>query len=194
MSDIDIAFFDVGGVLLTNGWDSDRRRKACAAYDLDWAEFEDRHQFVADAFETGQLGLAVYLERTVFYRPRDFSPDDFADTMRASSSALPGGLELIRELAATGLTLATINNESRMLNDHRIHTFGLDEIFQAFFSSCFLGVRKPDEAIYRMAFTVMAREPHRCVFVDDRAVNAEGARATGMRTIHHVDPPSTRAA
>lgn len=193
MSEIDVVFFDVGGVLLTNGWDSQRREEACAAFGLDWAEFEDRHQFVADRFETGHIDLDTYLDRTVFYRDRAFGIDDFAEVMRASSKELPEGMDLVRKLRSHDVVLATLNNESAALNDYRIRQFGLDKLFTAFFSSCYLGAKKPDDSIFRTALSVMAVAPERAVFVDDRDLNLECARRMGIHTVHHVDAETTES-
>ncbi|MGA7272797.1 MAG: HAD-IA family hydrolase [Acidimicrobiia bacterium] len=194
MSGIDVVFCDVGGVLLTNGWDHSQRHRACEHFDLDWEEFEDRHQFVAERFETGRIDLELYLERTVFYRERPFSVEDFAQTMRSGSRPLDGGIGLVRRIASTRLTMATINNESRALNEYRISRFGLDEIFTAFFSSCYLGVSKPDDQIFRIALAVMAVESERAVFIDDRPINIESAAGLGFHTIRHVDAATTERA
>ncbi len=194
MARVDVVFTDVGGVLLTNGWDHSQRRRACDHFDLDWEEFEDRHQFVAERFETGRIDLDLYLERTVFYRERSFSAADFAAAMRAGSSPLDGGIELVRRIASAGVTVATLNNESRALNEYRISRFGLDELFTAFFSSCYLGVSKPDDQIFITALAVMAVEPERALFIDDRPINIESAASLGIHTIHHVDPAITKEA
>ena len=114
MADIKVLFFDVGGVLLSNGWDRSSRRIACERFGLDWEEFQDRHEFVALDFEKGHLSISEYLGRTVFYRQRDFSEPGFIEFMKTQSTVLPGTLDLARELARTGkYLLATLNNESR---------------------------------------------------------------------------------
>lgn len=60
MAKITALFWDNGGVLLTNGWDRDARKRAVEKFQLDWADFEDRHELVLDAFETGVLSLDDY--------------------------------------------------------------------------------------------------------------------------------------
>lgn len=189
---IDTIFCDVGGVILTNGWDKPARTKVVADFDLDWEEFDERHKFIVDRFETGRCNLDDYLRLTVGHRPRDFSLDAFGAAMSAQSVPLDGGLELVEDLAATNLRLATLNNESRPLNDHRIATFGLASHFELFFSSAYLGVKKPDDAIYRMALEVTAASPQRCVFIDDRQPNLEPAMVLGIHTIHHQSVQQTR--
>jgi putative hydrolase of the HAD superfamily len=130
------------------------------------------------------LGLEEYLNRTVFYRQREFTPQQFKDFMLAQSQPYPESLAVMDRLARTRkYLLATLNNESLELNRYRIEHFGLRNYFTVFFSSCFLGVKKPDEAIYRLALQMTQRVPEECVFVDDRPLNLECARALGIRTI-----------
>lgn len=181
---ISAVFFDVGGVLLTNGWDRDCRLRVIDRFGLDWNEFSDRHDFVAQYFETGQLTLEEYLHRTVFHRDRDFTPTELFDAMKEASRELPGSLDVVRELHATDVFLATLNNESRELNEHRIETFELRRWFQVFFSSCYLGVKKPERPIYRMAVELTQRRPADVLFIDDRELNVECAADLGMDTIH----------
>ena len=152
------------------------------SFGLDWEEFQDRHEFVADAFETGHLALDEYLDRTVFYRDRPFTREDFVAGMRAESTPLPGALEYVAGLSGDYL-LATLNNESRELNEYRIETFGLKEIFSLFLTSSYLGVKKPDEAIYRRALDITQRKPEESVFIDDRSLNLECATDLGLHTI-----------
>ncbi|MGE0703821.1 MAG: HAD family hydrolase [Vicinamibacterales bacterium] len=191
MSRIVTIFFDVGGVCLTNGWDTGARQSAARHFSLDVEELERRHQALADALERGEQSLDGYLDRVVFHRYRSFSRDAFTRFMQEQSQPLGSALGLIRHLASAGsYTLATINNESRELNRYRIDTFRLSDIFSAFFSSCYLGVRKPDARIYEIALDVMQAEPATSLFVDDREENVEGARALGLHTIHVTDPRS----
>jgi putative hydrolase of the HAD superfamily len=194
MSDVKVLFFDVGGVLLTNGWDRDARRLACEHFDLDWEDFQDRHDFVAPDFETGRLTMEEYLHRTVFYRQQPFTEDEFVTFMKAQSAAMPESLALLSDLASSGdYVLATLNNESRELNDHRIETFGLRRFFSMFMSSCYLGMRKPEEDIYRVAVDVIQHLPEECVFIDDRMLNLECAERAGIHPIHFTDADQLRA-
>lgn len=181
-------FFDVGGVLLSNGWDRAERTAASERFHLDWKEFEDRHELVLHAFETGEMGLDEYLDRVIFYCPRSFSREEFANYIRAQSKELPGTMDVLRRLAATKMyLLCTLNNESRDMNAYRIQKFGLRRYFDVFLSSCYLGVRKPDEAIYRRALDITQRKGEECLFIDDRALNLECAAELGMRTIQFKD-------
>lgn len=188
-------FFDLGGVLLTNGWDRHSRRHCVESFGLDFEEFRDRHEFVSDAFETGRMTIDEYLDRTVFYRTRDFTRDSFREGMVAESKPYPEALAVVEELAASGrYLLATLNNESRELNQARIDRFELDRFFSVFFSSGFLGVKKPDQAIYRLALQITQRDPSECVFIDDRDLNLECARTEGMHAIHYESAAGLRSA
>ncbi|HWR52901.1 MAG TPA: HAD family phosphatase [Bryobacteraceae bacterium] len=179
-------FVDVGGVLLTNGWDRGSRQMAAERFGLDWDEFQERHELVVSDFDTGRIGLEEYLDRTVFAEPRDFTRDTFKTFMWEQSRPYPEALEFLAELAQSRkYLLATLNNESRELNQYRIRRFHLTDYFTLFFSSCFLGVRKPDEKIYRLVLEVTQHSPGDCLFVDDRALNVECARRVGMRAIQY---------
>ncbi len=185
---IQALFFDVGGVLLTNGWDRLDRRQAVDHFGLDWDEFEDRHELVVPAFERGQLSLEEYLDRTIFYRTRSFSRQDFENFMYNRSQPLTESLAFLDRLARTrDYLLATLNNESRELNAHRIERFRLREYFSVFFSSCYLGVKKPDRSIYTMVLQLTQRDPQECIFIDDRELNLECARSLGVHTVLFQD-------
>jgi len=189
---IKTVFFDIGGVLLTNAWDRHLRRLTADEFGLDYEEFQDRHEFVSHDFETGRMDLDEYLTRTVFYRDRSFSRTAFSKSMFAHSKALPGSLELLDEIAGTDLQLASLNNESRELNEHRIATFGLDARLSLFLSSCYLGVKKPEAAIYRMALRITQRLPQECLFIDDRQLNLECAADFGIEGLLFTDAADLR--
>jgi putative hydrolase of the HAD superfamily len=184
LTKITTLFCDVGGVILTNGWDSAARRAAIGKFQLDSAEFESRHALANPAFERGEISLNEYLERTIFYSKRTFSPRDFEDFMYAQSQSLPESLEFVRSMARSGRCLmAVINNEGAEINAYRIQQFGLRDIFAAFFSSCYVGIRKPEVGIYQIALRVMQRTADECIFVDDRPENVAGAVSAGMNGI-----------
>lgn len=186
-------FFDIGGVLLTDGWGHDSRRAAAEKFGLDWDEYSDRHEKVAHAIEINRITLERYLDRAIFYRPRPFTRDEFRDFIFAQSQPKPDSLRVAEELAESRrYFMATLNNEILELNVYRIEKFGLRRCFPDFFSSCFLGLRKPDEAIYRMVLQVTQRTPEECIFIDDREVNLECPRELGMNTILFKDAAQLR--
>ena len=182
--EIKAIFWDVGGVLLTNAWDHDQRDKAIAEFHLDKAEFEARHQMLVSSFERGKITLEEYLERTAFYRPRAFTREAFKVFMFSLSQPHDDVLEIARRLAhSCKYLMGTINNESRELNLYRAEKFGLREIFDVFVSSCFVGLRKPEEGIYRLALEISQKSPQESCFIDDRPLNVESAQRLGMHTI-----------
>lgn len=188
-------FFDIGGVLLTDGWGHVSRRAAADKFGLDWDEYSERHEKVAHAIETNRLSLDEYLKRTIFYRERSFSREEFRKFIFAQSQPHPETIEIARDLATSQkYFMATINNEILELNVYRLQTFGLRNIFPVFFSSCFLGIRKPDEAIYRLALQVAQRKAEECLFIDDREVNLECPREMGLQTILFESAPQLKDA
>jgi len=177
-------FWDVGGVLLTNAWDRTERAKALEHFHLDAEEFHDRHEMVVSSFERGKITLDEYLDRTVFYRPRPFERDAFRDYMFSLSQPFPEVLQFAQALTDSGkYFMGTINNESRELNNQRIEKFGLRKIFRLFISSCYVGFRKPERDIYRLALETTQIPAEDCCFIDDRALNLECAAKLGMHTI-----------
>jgi putative hydrolase of the HAD superfamily len=193
MANVKTIFWDNGGVILTNAWDRAARREAVEKFHLDGEDFEDRHELMLNAFETGQASLDEYLQRTIFYRPRLFTPGEFKAFMFSQSKPYPESLQLLKQLAAKQqYILAALNNESREINEYRIAQFGLRDYFVVFLSSCYLHVRKPDEAIYRLALEITQREPAECLIIDDRGLNLECARELGMQTIEFKNVPQLR--
>jgi putative hydrolase of the HAD superfamily len=193
MSDVTALFWDVGGVILTNGWDRNSRAAGARKFGLDWEEFQDRHELAFPAFETGKISLDTYLQRTIFYRARSFTREEFTAFMFSQSEEYPESRAVLSDVATTRkYFLATINNEPLEINERRIHQFNLRREFRAFFSSCYLGVRKPDEGIYKLALEVTQRSPDECLFIDDRELNLECARHLQMRTIHFQNAAQLR--
>lgn len=184
MSAIHAIFWDVGGVLLSNAWDHTERAAALEHFRLDQDEFHARHEMVVSSFERGKISLDEYLERTIFYQNRPFTREEFRDYMFSLSQPMPEVLAFARGLAEGGkYFMGTINNESRELNLYRIAKYSLQKIFCVFFSSCFVGLRKPESGIYQLALEITQINPQQCCFIDDRALNLECAAKLGMRTI-----------
>lgn len=184
MATITAIFWDVGGVLLSNAWDHEQRQQALTHFHLDEVEFESRHEMLVSSFERGKITLQEYLERTIFYRPRSFTLDAFKQYMFSLSQPHPDTLQLTKDLShSCKYLMSTINNESKELNLHRIQTFGLREIFSLFVSSCFVGLRKPEDGIYRLALEITQRPPEESCFIDDRPLNLDSAARLGMHVI-----------
>jgi len=194
MTGVTALFWDLGGVVLSNGWDRQARSRAASLFGLEEEDFERRHREMADTFETGQVTLANYLQRTVFYRPRSFPPEQFFDFICEQSTEKHDTRAVLDELSAAGrYAFATINNESEELNSYRIRKFDLTRNFTAFFTSCYLRVRKPQPAIYSLALAISQRRPEESIFIDDRPENLDPARRLGMRVILFQNAVQLRA-
>jgi len=188
-------FTDVGGVLLTNGWEGSYRKQAAEQFHLDLAEMESRHKLAFDTFEIGKITFDEYLNLIVFHKPRGFSLDEFKTFAFAQSKPFPETIELIREVKARyGLKVVAVSNEGRELNEYRIREFGLAAFIDFFVTSCFVGLRKPDPDIFRMAIDLAQTPPEETVYLDDRPLLVEAARSLGLIAIHHTGPEETREA
>src|SRR6266404_4207615 len=164
LSEITTLFWDIGGVIMTNGWDTKARRRAAEVFHLEWEEFQERHELSFPAFDSGLISLDEYLNRTLFYRPRPFTREEFIAFMFAQSKEYPESRALLDKAARLGkYFIGSINNEPLELNEYRIATFHLRRDFQVFFSSSYLHTRKPEEMIYRLALEVTQRAPEECV-------------------------------
>jgi putative hydrolase of the HAD superfamily len=190
--EIKALFTDVGGVLLTNGWEGEYRKLAAEKFHLDLKEMDSRHRLAFDTFEIGKLTFDEYLEIVVFYQPRDFSKDDFKAFALAQSKPFPEMIELVRQAKARrGIKVVALSNEGRELNEYRIRKFGLAEFIDVFVTSCFVGLRKPDPAIFRMAMDVAQATPEETIYLDDRLPLVEVGAKLGLRAIHHTGYEST---
>jgi len=186
-------FLDIGGVLLTNGWDRGIRSQAAEKFGLDIDELNERHHLTFDTYEQGKLSLDEYLERIVFYQERSFVRDDFKAFMYAQSHPFEDMIELVRALKSHySLELAAVSNEGRELTNYRVQKFGLGTFIDFFISSCFVHYRKPDKDIFRAALDIAQVQPEEVVYIDDRAMFVEVAQSLGITGIHHCSYQSTK--
>ncbi len=194
MFPFDVILFDVGGVLLTNGWDHGERALVLQHFGLDVAEFEARQSAPYDAWERGATPLKDYLDAAIFYEPRSFSQDEFFKYMLTQSQPLPhGALGVLAELSASDKCLVgALNNEARETNEYRFDKFGLRRHFQVVLSSCYLGLRKPEPAMYKRALDILGRPAERILFIDDRAENVAGAQGAGIHAIRFTGADQLR--
>ncbi|MEO8580354.1 MAG: HAD hydrolase-like protein [Gemmatimonadales bacterium] len=185
MTDIRHIFFDIGGVLGSNGWDREERERAVERFELNAADFQWRHEDVVGEWEEGRITIDEYLDVAVFYTERPFSRAEFIEFMYSQSVPDAATIAIARALSKDPrYTLMTLNNESEELNVHRIEKFGLSEIFEAFISSCWLGVRKPIRRFYFKALGIAQCAPSGSLFIDDRQQNLTPASSLGMNVIH----------
>jgi putative hydrolase of the HAD superfamily len=194
MFPFDVILFDVGGVLLSNGWDHCEREIVLDRFHVDRAEFEARHPDPYRAWERGAIPVEAYLDATVFYQPRSFTYEEFFAAICTQSKLLPdGAIGILKELAASDkYMLGALNNEARETNEYRFTHFGLRKYFRVALSSCYLGLRKPDPAIYRRVLDILGRPPERILLIDDREENTLAAAASGMKSIRFDGAESLR--
>jgi putative hydrolase of the HAD superfamily len=185
---ITCALVDIGGVLLSNGWDRHARKRAADHFSLDFSELDERHHLNFEIYEIGKLTLADYLQRVVFHEPRTFTPEQFQEFIFSQSTPIPDMIALITQLKHQyGLKIVALSNEGREINDYRIRHFNLTTIFDFFVSSCFVKLRKPDPDIFQLAFEMVQTPAQQIVFVDNTPLFTDIAKGMGMHTIHHQD-------
>jgi putative hydrolase of the HAD superfamily len=186
-------FLDIGGVLLTDGWDHLARRRAAKNFKLEWAEMENRHQLTFEIFEEGKITLEEYLSLVVFHQKRPFTRNQFRRYMFAQSKPFPEMIELVTKLKHDlRLKTVIVSNEARELNAYRIDKFGLDRLVDCFISSCFVHIRKPDADIFKMALDIAQVPPAQAVFIDNTPMFVQIAEGLGIQGILHTDCKSTR--
>jgi putative hydrolase of the HAD superfamily len=185
---------DIGGVLLTNGWDHHARKRAATHFKMAWAEMEDRHRLTFETYEEGKLTLEEYLGQVVFYQKRPFTRAQFRRFMFAQSKPYPEMIELVARLKVRHrLKIAVVSNEGRELNAYRIRKFKLDGFVDAFISSCFVRVRKPDADIFRLALDIAQAPARQVVYIENTPMFVHIAEGLGIRSILHTGHRSTCA-
>jgi putative hydrolase of the HAD superfamily len=185
-------FVDIGGVLLTNGWDHHARRRAAKHFKLDWAGMEERHGLNFETHEEDKITFKEYLDRVVFYEKRPFTRAEFRRFMFEQSKPFAGMIELIRDLKAKyRLKIVVVSNEAREVNAYRIRQFKLDGFVDAFISSCFVHLRKPDADIFRLALDVAQVPARQIVYIEDTLMFVQIAESLGIRGLLHTDCQST---
>lgn len=194
-------YWDIGGVLLTNGWDHEERARVLEQFAIPRDEYEARHPDANDRWERGELSDDEFLKQTVFFKERSFTPAEFIQAVRAQSKWLPGGAKNViatlrqsHSPANGGLKMAMLNNESGSLNDYRIETFGLRRYFDGFFCSAYIGMRKPEPRMFQAGAAMLDFRPEECAFVDDREKNCAAAAEVGMHAIQYRGEEALRDA
>jgi putative hydrolase of the HAD superfamily len=192
-TDIRILFFDVGGILLTNGWGHESRKLAAEKFGLDYEEVNALHNFIFNVYEIGKITLDEYLDTVIFNHPRDFLREDFKEFIYSQSQELPEMLAWLKEWKRDcGFRVISVNNEGKELNDYRVEKFKLHECFDAFISSCEVKMRKPDPGIFQLAMGIAQAVPSQCVYFDDRIMFVQVAQRLGIKAFQHTSFESTK--
>jgi putative hydrolase of the HAD superfamily len=190
-----IFFFDIGGVLLSNGWGHESRQAAAKKFGFDYNEMNYLHEFIFNVYEIGSINLDEYLTTVLFYQPRNFNKDEFIEFMYAQSVQLPHMLNWLiewRKKHADRFRFISINNEGRELNEYRIKKFRLHDCFDAFVSSCEVGMRKPDPGIFKLAMGIAQAKPSQCIYFDDRSILVNAASKLGIESHQHKSFETTK--
>ena len=191
---IKAVFLDIGGVMLTNAWGHESRQKAAEVFDFDYEEMDILHNFIYNVFEIGSISLDEYLDTVVFHCPRNFTKAEFKEFMYGESVELPKMLPWLKDWKKQmDLPVFALSNENLELNDYRIQTFNLRELFDGFFSSCYVGCRKPDPRIFKTALKITQVKPNECIYFDDRPMLVKAAKKLGMNSIQHQEFEITKS-
>lgn len=186
-------FLDIGGILLTNGWGREERQAAIQKFGLDKEEFEDRNALVWDTYESDKFKLDDYLNYVVFHKMRSFSKEEFTSFMLEQSQPLDGAIKYFKQLKKEkGYKIVALSNEARELNAHRIEKYKLNELFDFYISSCYVKLRKPDPAIFQIAFDTAQSLPSESVYIDDRLPYIEIATKLGIQSLHYQGVESAK--
>ncbi|PYF77261.1 HAD family hydrolase [Pedobacter nutrimenti] len=192
-TDIRILFFDIGGILLSNGWGHESRKLAAEKFGLDYNEVNALHNFIFNVYEIGKISLDDYLDTVIFNQPREFLREDFKQFIYAQSVELPEMLEWLKHWKKDcGFRIISVNNEGKELNDYRVEKFKLHQCFDAFISSCEVKMRKPDPGIFQLAMGIAQAVPEQCVYFDDRIMFVQVAQKLGIRSFQHTSFASTK--
>lgn len=191
-SNLKILFFDIGGVLLSNGWGHESRKEAAEKFGLDYDELTALHNFIFNVYEIGSIDLDEYLDTVIFNHPRDFTREDFKEFVYRQSVELPSLTWLKEWKKDCGFRIISINNEGKELNDYRVKKFKLHEFFDAFVTSCEVKMRKPDPGIWQLAMGIAQAKPNQCVYFDDRIMFVNAAQKLGIKAYLHSDLASTK--
>ncbi len=188
-----VLYSDIGGVLGTNGWDTQIRRDVCSKFSLSIDEIDKRHQLMFDSFERGFMKFEEYLRWVFFASPRTFSLEALRDFAFAASVPWPQNIALFQQVKkANGLKFGLISNEGQGITEYRMNAFGLREAADFIVVSHCVHMRKPDKQIWQLALDLAQVTAEQCIYVDDREMFVNVAATLGFTAFQHVDLDSTR--
>jgi putative hydrolase of the HAD superfamily len=186
-------FLDIGGVLLTNGWDTALRKRTAEHFDVDYSELDHRHRVSYDIYEEGKMPLEEYLRHIIFYEERSFTPADVKRFILEEAKPFDDMIGLVKKLRAVyGLKVAVVSNEGREIVEDRIHRFKLKEFVDFFIVSAYVHFRKPDHDIYRLALDVAQVHPPEVAYIEDRPLLCEVAAGLGINSVLNRNADETR--
>jgi len=184
-----VVVFDVGGVLID--WDPRHLyRKLFAGAEPAMEHFLanvcthewNRSQDAGRSFAEG----ARLLKRE---HPQHADGARFDEMM---AGPITGAVEILAELRGRDTPLYILSNFSAETFPPAFERFDFLRWFRGMVISGEVGVIKPDPRIYEIMLARFAIDPHRAVYIDDVAANAEAARPFGIHGIHFTTPNALR--
>ncbi len=192
-SGITTLFLDIGGVLLTNGWDTALRRQTAEHFNVDYTELDHRHRVTYDTYEEGKMSLETYLRQIIFFEPRSYTAADVQNYILEQAEPYQDTIDLVQRLKAVyGLKIAVVSNEGREIAEDRIARFHLKDFVDFFIVSAFVHFRKPDLDIYRLALDVAHVQPEQVAYIEDRPLLCEVAAELGIHSVLNRNAAETR--
>jgi len=192
-SGITTLFLDIGGVLLTNGWDTALRKQTAEHFNVDYTELDHRHRVTYDTYEEGKMSLETYLRQIIFFEPRSFTTADVQNYILEQAEPYQDTIDLVQRLKAVyGLKIAVVSNEGREIAEDRIARFHLKDFVDFFIVSAFVHFRKPDLDIYRLALDVAHVQPEQVAYIEDRPLLCEVAAELGIHSVLNRSAAETR--
>ena len=185
-------FWDIGGVVLTNGWDKGQRSRVLSRLGVNLEAYEEVHERANYYWERGLMTAKEFFAQTVLQaNPHlDLTFETLWPQVCAESKVLHAEcLDMLSELKEQGsYRLATLNNESRELNEYRLDAFKLRSLFDYFICSGYVHEMKPLPGIFRSAIDVSGFAARTALFIDDKSENCAAAEALGMHVICFKTP------
>ena len=192
-SGITTLFLDIGGVLLTNGWDTALRKQTAEHFNVDYTELDHRHRVTYDTYEEGKMSLETYLRQIIFFEPRSYTAADVQNYILEQAEPYQDTIDLVQRLKAVyGLKIAVVSNEGREIAEDRIARFHLKDFVDFFIVSAFVHFRKPDLDIYRLALDVAHVQPEQVAYIEDRPLLCEVAAELGIHSVLNRNAAETR--
>ena len=175
---VDVLLFDLGGVIV---------ELAGLPVWTRWTGHDEAESWTrwlrspaVRRFESGRASATEFAEDVVREFELPVAPEVFlAEFERWPTGPYPGALELLAGLAPR-FRLACLTNTNSLHWPRFLADMGLRDAFDQHFASHELGAMKPDREIFELVLEALGCRPERVLFLDDNAVNVDGARDAGL--------------
>jgi glucose-1-phosphatase len=176
---IDVVLFDLGGVLIEFGGVGPMKELAGIETDDElwhrwltcrWVRSFERGHCSADDFATGMVGdwgLAV-------------EPDAFLAAFESWPGGTLAGAEALLDRVRRVVPAGCLSNTNALHWDKNFGQWPILDAFDFRFLSFELGIVKPDRALFDRVAQLLPAPPERVLFLDDNAINVDGAVAAGF--------------